>query len=289
MSKTTEGHLELTAPTVSPYWADLLADLPAATALLVGPLFGGADEDVPVELSGPGADAAKADGDGEPWKSLYRGDRPMTGLRAADADADDPAALFGDRVGSRRASGGWLSEEIRRATDEQLLGGPAKTPDPLRSGPLTVTTENADGEEQVETPDGPLTHPDADAFRAGLFLLHGDLENGHKHVQAHEGHANPDFMHGLMHRLQGDFDNATYWFRGVGRHPIYNELSDRAAVLGFRALPWDPTAFTQAYRAAVEGHDAEQLPVVRAIQALEFALLLRHCRAEALEDEGKKK
>ena len=279
-SETGGDPLVLESPALSPYWADLLADLPAASALLIGPLFGEGDA---VALSGPGADAGGA-GEGEPWKSLYRGDRAMSGLRAAGTDADDPAALFGERVGARREKGGWLSEEIRRASDEELLGGPAKPADPIRSGPLTVTTENKDGEEEVETPDGPLTNPDADAFRAGLFLLHGDLEGGHKHVQKHEGHANPDFMHGLMHRLQGDFDNATYWFRGVGRHPIYNELSDRAAVLGFRALPWDPTAFTQAYRAAVEGHDPEQLPVVRAIQALEFALLLKHCREEAVEE-----
>jgi hypothetical protein len=64
----------------------------------------------------------------------------------------------------------------------------------------------------------------AEACRAGLLLLAGDLEASHAISQRLES---PDgaFWHGIMHRQEGDFANAKYWFRRVGRHPVVERLA----------------------------------------------------------------
>ncbi len=60
--------------------------------------------------------------------------------------------------------------------------------------------------------------------QSGLWLLAGDLDASHRLSQDIE---TPDgsFWHGIMHRREGDFWNAKYWFRRVGRHPVLAELA----------------------------------------------------------------
>src|SRR5262249_11090967 len=59
-----------------------------------------------------------------------------------------------------------------------------------------------------------------DAVKAGLHVLNDDLERGHALAQAHEGDKTCDYWHAIVHRREGDFDNAKYWLRQVGRHPV---------------------------------------------------------------------
>ena len=107
--------------------------------------------------------------------------------------------------------------------------------------------------------------PAADAVKAGLLLLHGDLDGAHELAQRHEGDRDADAWHALVHRLEGDFGNSGYWWRRVGDHPAFPIIAE-AAGLG----EWDPQAFTAAYR-----RDPDS-PAARAAQACEFAALLRH-------------
>lgn len=61
------------------------------------------------------------------------------------------------------------------------------------------------------------------ASLAGLWLLAGDLEASHEISQSDHS-PEGSFWHGIMHRREGDFGNAKYWFRRVGRHEVLDQL-----------------------------------------------------------------
>ena len=59
---------------------------------------------------------------------------------------------------------------------------------------------------------------------AGLWLLAGDLDRSHSISQGIEDR-DGSFWHAIMHRREGDFGNAKYWFRRVGSHPVLDRLA----------------------------------------------------------------
>ena len=65
-----------------------------------------------------------------------------------------------------------------------------------------------------------------DAVKAGLHLLNDDLDHAHELAQAHEGDKTCDYWHAILHRREGDFENAKYWLRQVGRHPVLSRVHD---------------------------------------------------------------
>lgn len=67
----------------------------------------------------------------------------------------------------------------------------------------------------------------ADACLAGLWLYHDFLDESHAISQTIEN-STGSFWHGIMHRREGDFGNAKYWFRRVGTHPIFADLLSAA-------------------------------------------------------------
>lgn len=62
--------------------------------------------------------------------------------------------------------------------------------------------------------------------RSGLWLLAGDLDRSHT-ISQNEGSSEGSFWHGIMHRREGDFGNAKYWFRRVGPHSILSDLAGK--------------------------------------------------------------
>lgn len=110
----------------------------------------------------------------------------------------------------------------------------------------------------------------------GLALLwHDHWDAAHAVAQSHEGLADHDFLHAILHRREGDFDNARYWFRSAGRHPCLASLERdaggilQASPLRDLLLPgghWSCEAFVAAVRQAPD-RDTDLL--VR-LQALEF-------------------
>lgn len=47
----------------------------------------------------------------------------------------------------------------------------------------------------------------------------GDWKRAHDIVQDHEGTPMADWIHALVHRIEGDLDNARYWYGRSGRQP----------------------------------------------------------------------
>jgi hypothetical protein len=128
----------------------------------------------------------------------------------------------------------------------------------------------------------------ADACLAGLWLYHDFLDEAH---QISQKIATPtgSFWHGIMHRREGDFGNAKYWFRRVGRHPVFAPLHAAALALAVdapaeaaflaRQAAWDPFAFVDLCARAVPGSAVELL--CRQVQQREWELLFDHCYRHA--------
>ncbi len=130
----------------------------------------------------------------------------------------------------------------------------------------------------------------AAACRAGLWLRFNYLDESHKisqDVETPEG----SFWHGILHRREGDFDNAKYWFRRVGTHPVFASLCRAAAELAAAAPEaraaflagqkiWDPFAFVDLCAAAVRGQ-AKCLALCEDVQRREWELLFDYCWRKA--------
>jgi hypothetical protein len=64
--------------------------------------------------------------------------------------------------------------------------------------------------------------------RSLLLLAAGDIESAHRIAQESSS-ANATYVHGMVHRIEDDFDNARYWFFRAGVHPASPEIYRRAA------------------------------------------------------------
>ena len=60
---------------------------------------------------------------------------------------------------------------------------------------------------------------------SGVWLLHDFLDESHTISQDIETPSG-SFWHGIMHRREGDFGNAKYWFRRVGEHPVFEHVGE---------------------------------------------------------------
>jgi hypothetical protein len=45
----------------------------------------------------------------------------------------------------------------------------------------------------------------------------GDWQAAHLVAQDHEGESLANWLHGIVHRMEGDLDNAAYWYRKCER------------------------------------------------------------------------
>lgn len=56
-----------------------------------------------------------------------------------------------------------------------------------------------------------------DLIRAGNFRPGTEMEKAHQISQEHEGVPLFDWVHALVHRIEGDDANAGYWYRRAGK------------------------------------------------------------------------
>jgi hypothetical protein len=73
-----------------------------------------------------------------------------------------------------------------------------------------------------------------DLIRAVDFALSGNWEKAHAITQAHEGEAAADWLHAVLHKIEGDAENSRYWYRRVAHD--YEDYEDpRAELAAVRA------------------------------------------------------
>jgi hypothetical protein len=109
-----------------------------------------------------------------------------------------------------------------------------------------------------------------EAALAGLYLRFGGWNEAHEIAQEID---TPDgaYWHALIHRAEPDESNAAYWFRQVGRHPIFPALAKAAREYGIGdGQSWDPFAFLKI---SSQGRGAE-------LERVEWQLLFDYCAAE---------
>jgi uncharacterized protein (DUF433 family) len=118
---------------------------------------------------------------------------------------------------------------------------------------------------------------------AGLLQVHDFWDASHRAAQDADDQGESSvsaYWHGIAHRREPDPGNASYWFRRVGRHPLFAALADAVQptlqadpALAARLLPrggWDPHAFIDVC-SSPRGAGAE---LAREVQRVELAILL---------------
>jgi hypothetical protein len=90
-----------------------------------------------------------------------------------------------------------------------------------------------------------------DALLSALWLVAGNLDASHTLSQSN---ASPEvsYLHGIMHRREGDFGNAQYWFNRVEKHPLETVIDSRS---GGRYV--SKSHFCNEVAAAIRRRDAQ--------------------------------
>jgi hypothetical protein len=130
----------------------------------------------------------------------------------------------------------------------------------------------------------------AAACCAALWLRFDFLDRSHaisQELDSLEG----SYWHGILHRREPDADNARYWFRRVGRHPIFSSLTAAARERVAAHLPlkpdryladareWDPMRFIDLCEQA-RGTGSPLEAFCRDVQQVEWELLFERCWRE---------
>jgi hypothetical protein len=65
------------------------------------------------------------------------------------------------------------------------------------------------------------------------LALGGDWQAAHEIAQEHEGNEVANWLHAVVHRMEGDLGNAGYWYRRCGRE-LHEETSTREELLAIK-------------------------------------------------------
>ncbi len=109
----------------------------------------------------------------------------------------------------------------------------------------------------------------SDEVLSALWLAAGDLDRSHTLSQSIEN-ADGSYLHGIMHRREGDFGNAKYWFRRAGNHSIVDVVAAQAG-----PLFTDPTTFADQCQQALSRGDSDTIDALRQAQWIELQAMIR--------------
>ena len=169
---------------------------------------------------------------------------------------------------------------------------PAEVRQPVLDAPLPSLTNGPKASELIRAMEavdqglasgGGERSEAARTVHAGLWLLAGELDRSHEISQSIESR-DGSFWHGVMHRREGDYGNAQYWFRRAGSHPAYAALGKAIAADPLTAPlcdgTWDAVGFVgQCERAVRRGGELEQQCLHA--QWIEWQIMMAACLGRA--------
>ena len=131
-----------------------------------------------------------------------------------------------------------------------------------------------------------IDHPQLEphpGLRAGLWLYVDELDRSHS-ISQQIPTPTGSYWHAIMHRREGDFSNAKYWYRKAGNHPALRriDLVGGGAGSGTDVAQYDPFHFVDRVEKAVDrtaggpGLDGEH-PELISLQHREWRTLFEWC------------
>ncbi|MBW7459594.1 hypothetical protein ACFOLF_27230 [Paenibacillus sepulcri] len=186
-------------------------------------------------------------------------------------------------------------EQLKRITDRIQ-----SRQEPQKLSPASVWDPALSAEIESLSFTTPTAHAAVDkamiALKAGLHLCNDSLDESHSYSQEIEDDSTGSYWHGIMHRMEGDYSNANYWFHRAGAHlsqaNIQVRVSDylrtdvdleklpqgavREALQAIRdAQVWRAQVLTDAIAAQERGREQEETrTVLEMIQRIELSELL---------------
>ena len=123
--------------------------------------------------------------------------------------------------------------------------------------------------------------------RAGLFYYHNALEDSHKQAATLDGDI-ASYWHGMVHRREGDFENARYWMRRAGEQPVFQEMQGRASDASphmSRQSNWDPFLFIHLCEQYKYGETTYKKEIGH-LQRVEFAAMFDYAWRQCVSPES---
>lgn len=163
------------------------------------------------------------------------------------------------------------------------------------TGPAPAAAHQAlDGVTAQQLLQRPITNPDdGQAALAGLWLWHGALHESHE-ISQNLASPTASFWHAIMHRLEGDFSNAKYWYaRCVSHHVIRQMGAVVSEVVGGSISDplvahavhegWNPDGFVDLVQAVHNKPGDPRFDLAVKLQRLEWEGLFDYCVREAID------
>ena len=134
---------------------------------------------------------------------------------------------------------------------------------------------------------------EADAMLAALWLWHDALDRSHTISQSIETETG-SFWHAILHRREGDFFNAKYWYARCRNHPALAQIPRRAEadvehkpdLLAFdrvvRGGSWDGSAFVDLVEDVYRDEANPRRSAVVWLQRIEWQVLFESCAKAAV-------
>ena len=133
---------------------------------------------------------------------------------------------------------------------------------------------------------------DAKCLLSGLWLWHDWLDLSHEISQSVHTPSG-SYWHAIMHRREGDFSNAKYWYARCRHHPVLRDVAARAEGTfsgqhGARDLQhlidddWDADGFVDVVEAVHRKPDDPLYPAAVKLQRMEWQALFDHCARNAV-------